>query len=178
MKPLFHEKTLLRAISGDPPPDLEAKRALVGKWIAALDAGVLDAVKEVSLHGDFLRDVFCEILGYKTIIQGEGKHWTLHAEANITDGGGSADGALGFFRAAESVKGVAKLKGRIVAPIELKGAANDLDRAMAGRKESAVEQGWRYANYTEGCRWIIVSNYRETRLYRPSKTPAFYERFL
>ena len=93
-------------------------------------------------------------------------------------GGGSADGALGFFTAVEGKKGKVKLQGRVVAPIELKGAKDDLDRPAPGRKESAVEQGWRYANYTPDCRWVIVSNYRELRLYQTSKTPAYYERFL
>jgi len=66
----------------------------------------------------------------------------------------------------------------VIAPIELKGSKNDLDRAVSGRKESAVDQGWRYANYTPNCKWVIVSNYRELRLYQTSKTPAYYERFV
>ena len=69
-------------------------------------------------------------------------------------------------------------KGKVIAPIELKGAKNDLDRPAPGRTESAVDQGWRYANYTPDCRWIIVSNYRELRLYQTNKTPAYYESFL
>ncbi|WP_228057654.1 DNA methyltransferase [Tychonema sp. LEGE 07203] len=32
-------------------------------------------------------------------------------------------------------------------------------------------------NYTPDCRWIIVSNYRELRLYHTNKTPAYYEQF-
>ncbi|MCP4753031.1 MAG: N-6 DNA methylase, partial [Proteobacteria bacterium] len=179
MKPIFHKKTIMNALkSVQLPADFDAKRAIIDRWIAALKTGALDIIKEISLHGDFLHDIFGEILGYRSVIQGEGKEWTLHAEAHISDGGGSADAALGFFSAAETKRGAMNLNGRIVAPIELKGATNDLDRAASGRKESAVEQGWRYANYTEGCRWIIVSNYREIRLYRTSKTPAFRERFL
>ncbi|MDJ0766791.1 MAG: Eco57I restriction-modification methylase domain-containing protein [Myxococcota bacterium] len=178
-KPLFHEKTLSKVLGNIPdPPDFEEKLSIVRRWVKPLKSGTLDVVKEVSLHGEFLRDVFGNILGYKSVVTGEGKEWSLHAETHISDGGGSADGALGFFSAVESKKGISSLQGRIVAPIELKGASNDLDRPAPGRKESAVEQGWRYANYTEGCRWVIVSNYREIRLYRTNKTPAFYERFL
>ena len=40
-----------------------------------------------------------------------------------------------------------------------------------------MEQGWRYANYTPDCRWVIVSNYREIRLYNTRKTPAACESF-
>jgi len=176
---LFHSKTLniaLRAFSF--PQDMEARHQKLGMWIAALQTGTLDEVKEVSLHGSFLNDIFQDILGYRSVIQGAGKSWEIHAEQTISDGGGAADGAIGFFTATENAKGKVKLQGKVIAPIELKGAKNDLDRPAPGRTESAVDQGWRYANYTPDCRWIIVSNYRELRLYQTNKTPAYYESFL
>ncbi|MEG4034329.1 Eco57I restriction-modification methylase domain-containing protein [Microcoleus sp. S36b_A4] len=176
---LFHSKTLntaLRAFSF--PQDMEQRRQKLGRWIAALKTGTLDEVKEVSLHGSFINDIFQDILGYCSVIQGAGKAWEINAEQTISDGGGSADGAIGFFTAADNPKGKAvSLQGKVIAPIELKGAKNDLDRPASGRSESAVDQGWRYANYTPDCRWIIVSNYRELRLYHTNKTPAYYEQF-
>ncbi|MEG4073085.1 Eco57I restriction-modification methylase domain-containing protein [Microcoleus sp. Pol14C2] len=176
---LFHSKTLntaLRAFSF--PQDMEVRRQKLGRWIDALKTGTLDEVKEVSLHGSFINDIFQDVLGYCSIIQGGGKAWEINAEQTISDGGGSADGAIGFFTAAGNPKGkTVSLQGKVIAPIELKGAKNDLDRAASGRAESAVDQGWRYANYTPDCRWIIVSNYRELRLYHTNKTPAYYEQF-
>ncbi|MEG3893891.1 Eco57I restriction-modification methylase domain-containing protein [Microcoleus sp. Z1_A1] len=176
---LFHSKTLntaLRAFSF--PQDMEVRRQKLGTWIAALKMGTLDEVKEVSLHGSFINDIFQDILGYCSVIQGAGKAWEINAEQTISDGGGSADGAIGFFTAAGNPKGkTVSLQGKVIAPIELKGAKNDLDRPASGRSESAVDQGWRYANYTPDCRWIIVSNYRELRLYHTNKTPAYYEQF-
>lgn len=178
-KPLFHEKTLARAMANFSwPSDLAAKHDILKKWIATYQSGTLDVVRETSLHGDFLSDLFGSVLGYVSVIQGEGEAWTLHAEQAISDHGGTADGALGLFSATETLRGKPKLMGRVVAPIELKGTKTNLDRRPAGRRESPVEQGWRYANYTEGCQWVIVSNYRETRLYNTGKTPAYYERFL
>jgi type I restriction-modification system DNA methylase subunit len=175
---LFQQKTLQNALNSFQfPDDLEARHQKLLPWIKTLDSGTLDEVKETSLHGDFLKDVFQSVLGYRSVIAGEGQRWELHAEQTISDGGGSADGALGFFTATESKKGAVKLQGRVVAPIELKGAKNDLDRVASGRHESAVDQGWRYANYTADCRWVLVSNYREVRLYQTSKTPAYYEEF-
>ncbi|MEG4850286.1 Eco57I restriction-modification methylase domain-containing protein [Microcoleus sp. B5-D4] len=176
---LFHSKTLntaLRAFSF--PQDMEVRHQKLGRWIAALKTGTLDEVKEVSLHGSFINDIFQDVLGYCSVIQGAGKAWEINAEQTISDGGGSADGAIGFFTAAGNPKGKAvSLQGKVIAPIELKGAKNDLDRPASGRSESAVDQGWRYANYTPDCRWIIVSNYRELRLYHTNKTPAYYEQF-
>lgn len=175
---LFHTRTLKKAVQSFMfPADLEERQKKVTQWLEPLKKGVLDEIKEVSLHGQFLNDVFQQALGYRSVIQGGGTAWEIHAETTISDGGGSADGALGFFTATAGKKGKAKLQGRIVAPIELKGAKNDLDRPAPGRKESAVDQGWRYANYTADCKWVIVSNYREIRLYQTSKTPAYCEVF-
>lgn len=176
--PLFHPKTLNNALRNFTfPQDLDQRHALVKKWLEPLKAGTLNEIKEVSLHGEFLTDIFQRVLGYVSVISGGGKAWEIHAETTISDGGGSADAALGFFTASAGKKDKIKLEGKVIAPIELKGAKEDLDRPPSGRKESAVEQGWRYANYTPDCRWVIVSNYRELRLYYTSKTPAYYERF-
>lgn len=178
-KALFQKKALKNALGNFRfPSDLEARHKIIKKWVEALNSGTLNQVKEVSLHGDFLKDIFQDILGYSSIIAGGGKVWEIHAEQTIADGGGSADAALGFFTATENSKGKVKLQGKVVAPIELKGTKDDLDRPAPGRKESAVDQGWRYANYTPDCHWIIISNYRELRLYHTNKTPAYYEKFL
>ncbi|BAZ85140.1 Eco57I restriction-modification methylase domain-containing protein [Dolichospermum compactum] len=178
-KALFQKKALKNALGNFKfPSDLEARHKIIKKWVEALNSGTLNQVKEISLHGDFLKDIFQDVLGYCSIIAGGGKVWEIHAEQTIADGGGSADAALGFFTATENNKGKVKLQGKVVAPIELKGTKDDLDRPEPGRKESAVDQGWRYANYTPDCHWIIISNYRELRLYHTNKTPAYYEQFL
>ncbi len=176
---LFHRKTLNQALRNFVfPADLASRHQVIAQWITTLQQGTLDEIKEVSLHGQFLNDIFQQVLDYRSVIQGGGRVWEIHAEQTVSDGGGAADGALGLFTAAENKQGKVKLQGRIIAPIELKGARNDLDRPAAGRRESAVDQGWRYANYTADCNWVIVSNYRELRLYQTRKTPAYYEQFL
>ena len=178
-KPLFQNKILNNAIRNFTfPDDLLDRHDILQRWINTLKAGTLEKVKETSLQGDFLKDIFQDILGYRSVISGEGKTWEIHAEQTISDGGGFADRALGLFTAIEGKGGKVKLQGKIIAPIELKSAKDDLDRPAPGRKLSAVEQGWQYANYTENCRWVIVSNYRELRLYQLTKTPAYFECFL
>jgi type I restriction-modification system DNA methylase subunit len=175
---LFHQKTLNKELLNfNFPSDLDSRHQSVLQWIQTLDQGTLDQVKEVSLHGQFFQDFFQRILGYRSVIEGAGKNWEIHSESTISDGGGVADGAIGFFNAIENDKGKVKLQGKIVAPIELKGSKTDLDRPLAGKKETPVDQGWRYANYTPNCQWVIVSNYREIRLYQLNKTPAYCEQF-
>ena len=176
---LFQKKAVKNALGNFKfPPDLEERHQIIIKWVAALNSSTLDKISEVSLQGNFLKEIFQDVLGYRSVIDGGGKNWELYPEKNIADGGGFADAALGYFTATENKKGQVKLQGQVVAPIELKGTKNNLDRAASGRDKSAVDQGWHYANYTSNCRWIIISNYRELRLYHIHKTPAYYERFL
>lgn len=178
-RPLFHEKTVDRAVRNFAfPSDMDSRKAVIAKWIDALNKRTLEVEKEVSVHGKFLGDIFGKVLGYSAVVDGINNQWTLQAEATISDGGGSADAALGFFTAEETGRNGIMLVGRVIAPIELKGVRNDLDRPCLGRTESAVDQGWRYMQYTENCEWLIVSNYREIRLYKGSKTPGFCEKFL
>ena len=104
---LFQSKTVERQrekFLGEPKNFL-ALHKIVLKWIETLKDGKLDDVKEVSLHGEFLNDLFRDVLGYRSLIQGKGQTWEVHAETAIADDGGSADGALGFFAVGKRVRG-------------------------------------------------------------------------
>ncbi|MDX2212265.1 MAG: DNA methyltransferase [Oculatellaceae cyanobacterium bins.114] len=168
-KSLFHAKTLINALRNFQfPADIDNKHQVILRWIQTLDSGTLSSIKEVSLHGAFLNDIFQTVLGYRSVTQGNGANWEIHAEPSIV-GRGAADAALGFFAPSDR---------QIIAPIELKGAMTDLDRGKSRNQLSPVDQGWSYADYIPGCQWVIVSNYRETRLYHRNETKAYYERFL
>ena len=81
----------------------------VAVWLEHLRSGALDEAKETSLHGEFLHDVFGDILGYATFGRARDGQWELGAEKSVVSGG-SADGAIGFFSKSHS---------RVVAPIDL-----------------------------------------------------------
>lgn len=84
---LFNQKTVENAIKGFTfPTDLADKHRQIEGWIDTLQSGRLTNVKEVSLHGQFLNDIFQTVLGYRSIIEGD--RWDLHAEQTIADGGG------------------------------------------------------------------------------------------
>jgi hypothetical protein len=169
-QPLFNPRLLARRVASFGfPSDLPERQAVVRRWIEMQRAGVLDRMTEVSLHGDFLGDIFRKVLGYCSAADTGGQCWELYAEKHMSAGGGQADAALGFF--------TAEPPGKIYAPIELKGGHADLDREMA-RGYTPVDQGWRYLIETPGCRWVLVSNYRETRLYHLDHSQQAYERFL
>ncbi|HMY18296.1 MAG TPA: Eco57I restriction-modification methylase domain-containing protein, partial [Polyangium sp.] len=167
--PLFHARLLAERVTRHVfPADLEQKHLVIARWSAALRAGKLDGAKEVQLHGDFLGDVFGRVLGYRSRIGTEAEFWEINAEQTVGTGRKSADGAIGFFSGAD--------KDLVIAPIELKPAKQSLDHAL-GRVFTPVQQAWDYANHAPGSRWIIVSNYKETRLYSTARTPDVYESF-
>jgi hypothetical protein len=66
---LFNQKTVENALKAFTfPPDLADRPQKVQEWIASLKSGKLTKVKEVSLHGPFLNDIFQTMLGYRSII--------------------------------------------------------------------------------------------------------------
>ena len=168
--PLFHVRVHPKQIAAFAfPDDLDRRHAIVLGFVDALKRGRLDDKKEVSLHGDFLTRVFGDALGYRTVSQSGAEGWELTAEQRMGAGGKSVDGALGFFRQGEP--------DRVLVPIELKSVRQDLDRS-GGRALTPVQQAWDYANHSPGCRFILVSNYKETRLYSTARTPDVCETFL
>lgn len=129
--PLFHPKVVQQEMGRFQfPGDIHIKHESVKKWVTFLKAGILDEINEVSLHADFLKDIFEGVLGYTGPVAGCSE-WNLYPEKRTAPGGGSADAAIGFFR-----KGASD---RIVAPIELKGARTPLDCIMQGRGISPVQ---------------------------------------
>lgn len=163
--PLFHPRLVRERLPTATTTAEDQARTIITGWLEALARGDLDETKETSLHGEFLVKVFGEVLGYRTMTRAHQGQWEVVAEKSVTSG--QADGALGFFR---------KGNAHVVAPIELKGAKQFLDHAK-GRALTPVQQGWDYANKLPESRWIIVSNYRETRLYAKAKGQGAYELF-
>ncbi len=167
--PLFHERSIRDRLSKHVfSPALLAGHSIIQKWVVALRTGALDDVNERNLQGEFLQRVFGDVLGYRAMSQAPTSGWELMAERTVGSRGLACDGALGFFSPGTPA--------HIIAPIELKGARQPLDLAR-GRERTPIEQGWNYANYTPGCRYIIISNFRETRLYSTARTPEAYEVF-
>lgn len=124
-------------------------------------------MKETEVRPLFCDAVLCEFLGY-TKISADGPH-SLTFELPL--GRGSADVALGRF--GDETRG-----NEVVAPFELKGpATHDLDAIPPGRGRSPVQQAWDYANDAPGCRWVLVSNCIELRLYGFGRGREAYEVF-
>jgi len=167
---LFHPKAIKLAREHlQLPDDLPARHALLKPWLHQLETGELQRTRETQLQGDFINIVFGRILGYTTQTSGDGQTWNIRREENVArHGRKAADAAIGWFEAGHDPL--------IHAVIELKGAGQSLD-AGGSRGLTPVQQAWDYANQSRSCRWIIASNFRETRLYHRGRTPFDMQTF-
>lgn len=168
--PLFRPDVLRRHLAGFiPPASAQAFRASLTRWAELLGSARGNAYKESELLADFLTHVFVEGLGYTPpVAQTSDARYTFTREALVQADNKFADAVLGDFTPAGD---------RPVVAVEGKGPRDPLDRPFAGRKMSAVDQGYRYA-INLPCDWIVITNLREVRLYHKGATQRTYERFV
>jgi len=160
--PLFHPSVLekkLKTLSEVPVIHAE----ILSAWSESLLKGKFD--RETSHDSEFIQRILIEVLGYKG--SSSGATWTVAKNQPV--GSGNVDVALGNFGTDEV---------NILAPFELKGAkTRDLDAIIPGRNKSPVQQAWEYAMDAKGAKWVLVSNYREIRLYAIGYGRKDYEQF-
>lgn len=159
---LFHPRVINKKLSNVAPvPAQEAK--ILSDWSENLDKGIYNI--ETQSDGEFIQQILINVLGYLGSTTGD--EWTV--AKNQPAGSGNVDAALGFFTPDNKT---------ILAPFELKGAqTKDLDAIMPGRNKSPVQQAWEYAIDIKGAKWVLVSNYREIRLYAVGFGRKNYETF-
>ncbi|MFA3799418.1 Eco57I restriction-modification methylase domain-containing protein [Leptotrichia hongkongensis] len=175
MNNLFNQKILAKKAEEEidlSKHNFSERRKALNKWINNLENGVLDKSKEEEFQGEFLYDIFTTVL--RAVNKSDGKNeWNLERETKTKLDGQKADGVLGFF----DTDG----KKDVRAVIELKGAKVSLDvrQKRVGDTRTPVEQAFNYApKYGKNCQWVIVSNYKEIRLYRANDMTEYQVFFL
>ena len=173
MNNLFNQKLLIQKAQEEINlNDYSEKRKILNNWINSLEKGILAKSKEEEFQGEFLNDIFSLILG--AVNKSSGKdEWNLQRETKTKIDGQKADGVIGFF----DVNG----KDDVRAVIELKGPTISLDQRQkrSGDTRTPVEQAFNYApKYGKNCQWVIVSNYKEIRLYRSNDMTEYEVFFL
>ena len=124
------------------------------KWADLESSGRLAELTETQLQGEFLAEVFGEVLGYQQATANE-ETWQLEQFRSV--GEQKPDAVLGHFRQ--------DTPSDPLAVIELKGPKWHLDRDRSNGR-TAVDQCWDYlVNTPPSCRWDIVSNMVSFRLY-------------
>ena len=173
MNNLFNQKLLTQKAQEEINlSDYSEKRKILNNWINSLEKGILSKSKEEEFQGEFLNDIFSFILGAVNKSSGNDE-WNLQRESKTRIDGQKADGVIGFF----DVNG----KDDVRAVIELKGPTISLDQRQkrSGDTRTPVEQAFNYApKYGKNCQWVIVSNYKEIRLYRSNDMTEYEVFFL
>lgn len=171
---LFNKRLLQAEINKfDFSKDYDFTRAskIIGNWQTSIKNGHYDKTKETRVQASFLNLFFNIILGYEEM-QDNPEEWQLINEAKTEFDGTKADGALGFFQK-DSKQNITR------AVIELKDAKTPLDKKQSTRKDydSAVSQAFSYSSKFDRCDWIIVSNFKEIRLYHKDRGQGHFEEF-
>ncbi len=142
------------------------RQSILNDWINFVNSNSFKATKETSLQGSFIDSVFGVLLGYKNQTVSP-ELWNLTHEQVTHTGATFADGALGFFKKGNSV---------IHAVIELKDPKTNLDEKQNrfNDNRTPVEQAFSYQHKIgKECRWVIVSNFNEIRLYHESSSTEY-----
>ncbi|UYZ63947.1 Eco57I restriction-modification methylase domain-containing protein [Hymenobacter weizhouensis] len=166
--PLFPAQTLPAPLTHFDPatalPDFAERVRHLRRWQQAIKEGYVRSRKEEALQAEFLNLLFGQVLGYEYEAT---THRQLQLELKTLTDGTKPDGALGEFVAGPG----GGLGGPVRAVVELKDARTLLDAkqrggAGKGRQETPVEQAFSYPSKFGGqCRWVLVSNFVELRLY-------------
>ena len=149
-------KELAKAIETS---DIAGKIEVLKRWHHDLHFGTLLRDKETSREQQYNQDIFKAVLGY---VEKPDMPYTL-VPKHSTDYGQYPDLILGEF-------GIGEKSEDIAAVVEVKGAGVDLDRPQ--RREgnlSPVQQGFKYKPQYRNCPFVIVSNFREFRLYNDNQ---------
>ena len=166
--PLFNRRALRQAVEAAPDPTV-AQTDAAARWARTVRAPSFAKENEKPHQGAFLADLFGTVLGYGQLADAGGDgvyHLVAEAASSETKGGATPDAQLGFFGGAGAVtRGVVELK----AP----GADLDARQNRTGDKRTPVEQGFGYVPKFDGCRWVVVSNYRTVRLYRTTRGEGY-----
>lgn len=123
------------------------------------------------MQGQFLSEVFDRLLGYRQIV---GSHEVHHLEPETSStsvkGYNPPDARLGWF-------GAGLDRTRVVVELKAPGADLDAKQGAAYGKLTPVEQAFGYAAKVDGCRWVVLSNFQELRLYRTERGQGYCQRF-
>jgi hypothetical protein len=133
-------------------------------------SGKIESLKEEEFKSRFLLVLFGDILGFN---YGNSNEWLLREEKKSVVDGKKPDGALGFFY-------IDSTRDSVYAVIEIKDANTAIDSPQKRKNnQTPVEQAFSYAHKMGGnCKWVIVSNIKETRFYLSSDSSRYQAYYL
>ena len=165
-KPLFNRNLLKLRADRFVPELTDEQLRVITDWTRSVGEPNFKNQKEKPHQGAFLIQVFGVLLEYPHYTA-DPENYNLKAETASTEtkGGKTPDGRLGFYGNDRDVT-------RII--IELKAPAVDLDGKQAAHGGmTPVEQAFSYVPKFDNCRWVIVSNFINLRLYNSARGEGY-----
>ena len=171
---LFNKRLLHAHLNSFDYPDnldYEKVQKTISLWQESIKNGNYEKTKEIQVQAAFLTKFFNNILGYVEKHESP-DNWELDNEVKTEIDKTRADGALGYFTKDHN-DDITR------AVIELKDANTPLDKKQSSRKDydSPISQAFSYSSKFDRCDWIIVSNFKEIRLYNKDRGQGYYESF-
>lgn len=171
--PIFTDNFLSHYISDFSISSISDMRGILNNiksLVQELESGKFETLKEEEIKSRFITQFFGDVLGFN---YGNSNEWLLREEKKSIIDGKKSDGALGYFYKEGE-------KDDVRAVIEFKDAKTGIDLKQSRRGEQTpVEQGFSYAPTMGGkCKWVIVSNIKETRFYISSDSSKYQSFFL
>jgi hypothetical protein len=114
---------------------------------------------ETRVEQSFNEQLFAQVLGYRTLLSHDSLPYHLRPKNYAAGSRRFDDFSLGTFWGDD--------RDLVVASAEFKDPGTDLDAPQTDRREklSSVQQAFRAAHGFPSCTWVIVSNFRELRLF-------------
>ncbi|WP_404331618.1 Eco57I restriction-modification methylase domain-containing protein [Mesobacillus maritimus] len=166
---LFDPRVIKSELDNYQIENLDTKINIVKNWYRNRE--LINRLSEKELQTQFLSEIFGNVLGYSTVTAGNEK-WTMEIEKSTDLDATTPDAVMGSYEKNERIT---------LGIVELKGPKIRLDyNQKRGNKNygTPVDQGFLYATKYEGCKWIIISNINEIRLYQYGRSQVEYERFI
>ena len=160
MANLFSHKLIEETISNLIIPEMEQKIEVLQSRVKAIQSGNIKKKTESECEQSFNEGIFKQVLGYSFYPQ---DIFTLEAKGGNEISGQKADATLGYFSASESDKNISAVQ----VAVEIKDANTALDKSQ--RREgnlSPIQQGFKYKPQYTNCKWVLVTNFVEVRLYK------------
>ena len=164
-KPLFRADVLRPKLDAFRPAALDKQRGTLCGGATSSNPRRSTSSRKPKSFPDFISELFQDVLGYKSPSDCPDRY-TIRRENLVVVDGKRADAAIGVFNGSP----------KFLAVLEGKGPLDPLDRPFAGRKKSAVDQGFDYAINLK-CNWILVTNLKEIRLYYKGEDKGHFEQF-
>jgi hypothetical protein len=169
-RPLFQKTVLAQHLSQMKRQGLKPRFEqldIVAAWRGKLSSGYFRGYTETQIEQAFNSSIFGDVLGYVPMSSSDSGHHILPKPAATSRD--FPDFVLGTFNPGINVE-----RWRVVGEIKGPDVSLDLPQTSRANRETPVEQGFRYALARPGVEWVVITNFKEVRLYRNGYTGAWH----